>query len=210
MIGSFIGGGLGFAGGMDAAAQGDWAADQAVYVRDQNRADSSPWRGAGAGAVNQIAQLLGLGHINYTTDSRGNQQGSLDGSSAVQDRESAFKDFGYDPGYQFRMDQGIKALDRSAASKGMLMSGAQAKGINDYGQNQASQEYGNYFNRLASLAGAGQSAVAQTGQIGSSTLAPMVKGSEISAMGRQSAYNALGSGISKGIGNFGMLMGMGG
>lgn len=52
-----------------------------------------------------------------------------------------------DPGFQFRMDQGRKALEASAAGKGVLRSGGTLKDLLSYGQNFASQEYGNVFNR---------------------------------------------------------------
>lgn len=52
-----------------------------------------------------------------------------------------------DPGYQFRLDQGNKALQNSAAAKGTLLTGGTVKAAQDYGQNAASAEYGNVFNR---------------------------------------------------------------
>ena len=54
-----------------------------------------------------------------------------------------------DPGYQFRMDEGVEALDKSAASRGRLLSGAQNKAVIDYGQDTASQEYGKAYAREA-------------------------------------------------------------
>ena len=75
--------------------------------------------------------------------------------------------FKQDPGYAFRMSEGMKALENSAAARGGLLSGATMKGIQRYGQDMASQEYMNAFNRyqverearlnpLQSLAGVGQ------------------------------------------------------
>lgn len=52
-----------------------------------------------------------------------------------------------EPGFQFRLDQGRKALESSAAGKGILRSGGTLKDILGYGQNFASQEYGNVWNR---------------------------------------------------------------
>lgn len=52
-----------------------------------------------------------------------------------------------DPGYQFRLTQGLKALQNSAAARGGLLAGGTAKAINDYAQGQASSEYGNVYNR---------------------------------------------------------------
>lgn len=52
-----------------------------------------------------------------------------------------------EPGFQFRIDQGRKALEASAAGKGVLRSGGTLKDILGYGQNFAAQEYGNVYNR---------------------------------------------------------------
>lgn len=52
-----------------------------------------------------------------------------------------------DPGYKFRLSQGLEALQNSAAARGNLLSGNTAKAINDYAQNSASSEYGNVYNR---------------------------------------------------------------
>jgi hypothetical protein len=85
--------------------------------------------------------------------------------------------FQQDPGYAFRMSEGMKALERGAASRGGLMSGATMKGLQRYGQDLASQEYQNAFNRygiererrlnpLQSLAGVGQTSAQQVGAAG--------------------------------------------
>lgn len=95
-------------------------------------------------------------------------------------RNFGMADYQADPGYQFRLDQGAKALERAGAAKGMTLSGAQAKGLTDYNSGMASQEYGNAYNRfmqnrttrfgeLSNLAGLGQSSVGQTGQTGMAT-----------------------------------------
>ncbi len=55
--------------------------------------------------------------------------------------------FQQDPGYAFRMSEGLKALDRTAAARGGLISGSAMKGAMRYGQDMASQEYQNAFNR---------------------------------------------------------------
>jgi hypothetical protein len=51
------------------------------------------------------------------------------------------------PGYQFRLGEGLKALERSAASRGTLLTGGTLKGLERYGQNLASQEYANEYAR---------------------------------------------------------------
>jgi len=85
--------------------------------------------------------------------------------------------FQADPGYAFRMSEGMKGLERSAAARGGLLSGATLKGIQRFGQDLGSQEYTNAFNRyqtersarlnpLQSLAGVGQTAANTLGTAG--------------------------------------------
>ena len=82
-----------------------------------------------------------------------------------------------DPSYQFRLQEGIDALDASAAARGMVQSGAQQKAITEYGQDYASQEFQNAYNRaltdyttqqnaMLNLANLGQGAAAQTQSAG--------------------------------------------
>jgi|LauGreDrversion4_1035100.scaffolds.fasta_scaffold01149_2 hypothetical protein len=59
----------------------------------------------------------------------------------------SMKTFQQDPGYAFRLKEGQQALDRSAAARGGLISGAALKAAQRYGQEMGSQEYMNAFNR---------------------------------------------------------------
>ena len=52
-----------------------------------------------------------------------------------------------DPGYQFRLQQGQQALENSAAASGMLRTGGTMKGLMDYNQAAASQEYDKSYGR---------------------------------------------------------------
>lgn len=92
-------------------------------------------------------------------------------------RDFSMSDFQADPGYQFRFDEGQKALERSAAAKGRALGGGTLKALTRYGQDMGSQEYGNAFNRfqtnrntrfnqLAAVAGIGQTANGQLAQLG--------------------------------------------
>ena len=100
-------------------------------------------------------------------------QGNSDYGSLT--RNFGQSDFNTDPGYQFRLEQGQKAMERSQAARGGLLSGGAIKAASDYNQGMASQEYGNAFNRfqtnranilnpLQSLSGAGQTASGVMGQ----------------------------------------------
>ena len=55
--------------------------------------------------------------------------------------------------YKFRFNQGMDAVNRNLAAKGLLGSGNRLAALSDYGQGQASQEYGDQFNRLSGLLG---------------------------------------------------------
>jgi len=75
------------------------------------------------------------------------------GGVAGYDPASAMRNFGAsdfqaDPGYAFRLSEGMKALDRTAAARGGLLSGATLRGAQRYGSDLASQEYGNAYNRF--------------------------------------------------------------
>jgi hypothetical protein len=120
---------------------------------DQTRTDQAPWRDAG---VNALAEMKGQKPTPW--------------------KNFTVADYQADPGYAFRLSEGIKALDRSASARGGLLSGGALKGITRYAQDAASQEYGNAYsrfntnqtntlsqentgyNRLAALAGVGQTA----------------------------------------------------
>ncbi len=116
-----------------------------------------PFRQGGLAGQNRLMELLGIG---------GNAQASDYGRDA---RDFGMGDFEVDPGYGFRLAEGNKALERSAAARGMVLSGQMFKGVQRFGQDLASQEYQNAFNRfqtnrssrlnpLMGLAGAGQQA----------------------------------------------------
>ncbi|MGE0830825.1 MAG: hypothetical protein AB7O04_15935 [Hyphomonadaceae bacterium] len=67
-----------------------------------------------------------------------------------------------DPSYAFRLSEGQKAVERSAAAKGQFFSGALGKGLTRYGQDFASTEFGKSWDRLGQLAGSGTSATGAT------------------------------------------------
>lgn len=71
-----------------------------------------------------------------------------------------------EPGYGFRLGEGMKALERLQSARGSLLGGGAIKAGQRYAQDFASQEYGNAYNRLANLAGIGQTAASQAGAAG--------------------------------------------
>lgn len=177
-------------------------------------------------------------------------------SQAVPATTNGVPDWSTDPGYEFRVKEGQKALERSAAAKGTLLTGGTLKGLNQYAQNVASDEYqtiynrkfnewqtdynkaqaeytqkynkaigeyqqafnvfsnnqGNIYNRLAGLAGLGQSSTGQLGanalgyaQLNSNTLANNANSlaSLYSSIGNSQAAGTVGSANAwmQGLGN---------
>jgi hypothetical protein len=103
---------------------------------------NEPFRQAGLTGQNMLLSQLQGGP--YASAKFGGVAG-YDPASAM--RNFGASDFQADPGYAFRLSEGMKALDRTAASRGGLLSGATLKGAQQYGQGLASQEYQNAFNR---------------------------------------------------------------
>lgn len=115
----------------------------------------------------------------------------------------SYNDFTADPSYKFQQEQGVNALDMSAASRGKLLSGAQDKAIQQYGQNLASQEYGNAYNRALqtyntnaqtqlNLAGMGQSATNALSGVGSNYASQAANTYQNQAAGLSNAYTQAG------------------
>ena len=109
------------------------------------------------------------------------------------------------PGYAAEQAQGIDAIQRSAASKGMLNSGRMLTSLMDYGQNTMSKYYGSMLSNLAGLAGMGQqSANTRTGLSANlgNTMAGLQQASADSTANSQIAYgnamaqSAIGQGTS--------------
>jgi len=199
-----IGGGLIAASGAKKAAnvQAESAREaQAANERMLERQIGlqEPFRQAGLTAQEQIMQLLGIG---------GDATAAGYGSLAKPFGQA---DFQQDPGYAFRQSEGMKALERSAAARGGLLSGGTLKGIQRFGQDLASQEYGNAFNRyqiersarlnpLQSLMGSGQSATnVMTGNVGQSSQneqGNILGAGQARASGYVGQANALGGALS--------------
>jgi hypothetical protein len=159
------------------------AVSQAQYA--QQREDAAPWRQAGTTALTGLQD------------------------SKFQDTFDMNK-FQQDPGYQFRMDEGNKAINAAASARGMSNSGATMKALTRYGQDYSSGEYAKaydrfnndrttQFNRLSSLAGIGQTANSQLAQAGMNNANQI--GSNIMGAGNAAAAGAIGqsNAISGGI-----------
>ncbi len=87
-----------------------------------------------------------------------------------------------DPSYNWRFDEGQRAVENSAAAKGGQLSGNALRAIADYGQGAASQEYGNEFNRWLQRLGIGMTGANNMsnlyGQRGTQTLNAAIGGGQ--------------------------------
>lgn len=97
------------------------------------------------------------------------------GADATAAANSAFDTFRNSTGYQFRLGEGMNALNNGFAGAGLVRSGAAMKASQEYGQNLASGEFGNYLGQLqgqqsiglggaSALAGVGQNYAGMVGQ----------------------------------------------
>lgn len=68
-------------------------------------------------------------------------------TGAAPDVNDFFSNFQASPGYQWRLSEGQRNLNANSAARGLGQSGSAIKAGIDYGQNQASAEYGNWFNQ---------------------------------------------------------------
>jgi hypothetical protein len=175
------------AGGKAAKASKKAAAQQIAEARrqyDQDRADFAPWRETGTNALAKLASLYGVSRDGTTT-------------AAAPD----YSEFFASPGYQFRRGEGIKAIERSAASRGALKTGAAVKAIQRYGDGLASSEYDNYKNTLAGIAGVGQTATAQTSAAGNAASTNIINAIGNAGNARASSFANTGSAVNNGINN---------
>ena len=189
-----VGAVIGAQGAKSAASTQADAANRAADLQRQTYEEqtklNAPYREAGLAAQNQLLTYLGL---------PGGTQGANYGKYA---QDFGMNDFVTDPGYAFRLSEGQKALDRSAAARGGLISGGALKAATRYGQDMGSQEYQNAYTRyqtnrtnqlqpLGNLQAVGVNATnqqaAQAGQYGTNA------GNLITGAGNAIAAGQLGS-----------------
>jgi hypothetical protein len=192
------------------AANNATAANTAATERQV--ALSEPWRTAGTTAVNQLSTMTQPG-------------GELT-------KNFSYEPFNYsaDPGYAFRLKEGMNAMNATAAARGGLISGNALKAGQAYGQELGSQEYSNAFNRylqnysnaqntfqlnrnnltqpLQFLSGQGQAAAAgQASSIGANAAnnaALSTGAANATAAGQVGSANAYSNAVGQGIGAYQM------
>lgn len=130
------------------------------YMSSQASGRAIDAQSAAAGDANRTQKEI---YDMQRDDARPYMTAGQDALTQLQN-PNIMQNFTGDPGYQFRLDQGGKAINAAAAARGMGNSGATMKALQDYAQNMASNEYSNAYNRnysrLSQLAGYGQAAAA--------------------------------------------------
>jgi hypothetical protein len=215
IIGSaLVGGAASMAGARKASKAQSKAADQAAQVQretfERQVELQEPFRQAGITSQNELMRLLGIGGDASAAD-----YGMLTRGYRPEDLQM-------DPGYAFRLSEGQKALERSAAARGGLLSGSMLKGAQRFGQEMGSQEYMNAFNRaqaqlgtrlgtLGSLYGAGQASAqqiaGQAGQMGANVGNLMNQSAQARASGYMGQANALSNALGQAAMGYGMYKG---
>lgn len=162
---------------------------------DQTRKDLMPYADAGRGSLSQLMGQMGPnGYFNKTYNGQ---------------------DIYSDPSYQFRLNEGLDAVQSGAAAQGGLLSGATLKALQGYGQDMASQEYQNAYNRfnadqtnrynrLSNIVGLGQNAAAQQGNAGMQTAQAVANNTMSGANAQAAGQIAAGN---KTANNFGSVLG---
>lgn len=105
------------------------------------------------------------------------------------------------PDYQFRLNEGQRAIDRSLASRGRALSGAGVRAGVDFASNLASTEFGNFYNRLANIAGLGQTGVNTSAQAGLQTAANTGNALMTAGNARAAGYQGIGDAFQNGASN---------
>jgi hypothetical protein len=172
------------------------AAWQAIVASNGGDLDAARAQFAKLAESNQLLSVLPS--TGTTVGAAGTPGAAASGAGAPS---NAIAQFQTSPGYQFRLGQGLQAIDRSAASRGRLMSGATLKAAQGFGQGLATDEFGNFINRLQTLAGVGQSAT-NTGVSAGQTAAGNI-GTAAIAGGSAIGQGILGTGQARASGYVG-------
>jgi hypothetical protein len=138
----------------------------------------SPWTTTGAPANADQADLLGL-----------------NGQDAAN---AAMAKYQQSPGYNFQMQEGLRAVDAGAAANGLLRSGADLKAEQTFGQGLANTDFGNYWNRLQQLSSGGLSAAGGIAGAATGGAANIAQTDTSAANAQSSIYGNMAKGVSTG------------
>lgn len=178
--------------------------------------------GAGIGnqALGQMASLYGLtpgynpaGQYTFGDDGKiVHTPGTAPAGGAASTPD--FSAFFNSPDYAYTRDETMRALGQNQAARGNLFSGGAGRELAQTASGLASQNFGNYWNRLAGLAGVGQTATQQTSNalqgVGQNISNSMLNMGNARASGYINAANANQAGIGNILGLVGGGLGIAG
>jgi len=121
---------------------------QSTYIDDENQYTYTGFGSGGGGGLDEAA-------LNKAIQAQLAQQGGNSANAGGGGTRTPY-DFQASPAYQFRFNEGERAANRAYGAAGQRISGNRITGLQNYGQQAASQEFDNQFSRLAQLAGFGQ------------------------------------------------------
>lgn len=170
---ALLGAGASFLSGREQAEAAERAGDLQREIYYRNREDLAPYREVGRAALSDLRDIYLTGEKDYTTS----------------------------PGYDFRLSQGVEARERAASARGRRLSGAQEKALTRFGQDYATADYDQNFNRLSALAGTGQTATNTGVSAGQNYASGMGRATENAGAARASGYVGGANAISGGINN---------
>lgn len=117
-------------------------------VYDDNSKNFDPYVQGGQQDYQNLRQQTNAGAFDNPAFNP-TDPGDYKGPEAYKDPGFNLTDLMNDPGYKFRLAQGLGAVQNSAAANGMLHGGNTIAGLNDYAQGTASAEVNNAFSRYA-------------------------------------------------------------
>lgn len=103
--------------------------------------------------------------------------------------------FQQSPGYKFRLNEGLDALDKRLAAQGLSNSGARQKAITEFGQGTAAADYNDQFNRLQALRGGSQANVSSANGLAGGALADANQSTLAAGTARASGFTGAASSL---------------
>lgn len=201
VVGAVVAGGASIYAADKQAGAAKNATDVQLQMFNQTQANEAPYMAAGGNALSALQRGLGIG-----PGVGGSGYGSLT-------KPFSMADYVKSPGYEFQLNQGMDAINNSAAARGGVNSGNTLKSLTQYGQGLAAQDYQqayqNYvgqqqqqFSMLDTVAGSGQNAAAKLGALGADAATNI--GNNITGAASVQGAGIVGAGnaINGGINNY--------
>lgn len=207
--------------GNQAQRGSDAAAAESARQFNLIRSDTAPLRSIQGSALNSLARLYGWNtpapqgaatvgggatrlppklwndpaFEGVPQVERPQPQATPSGAAGAPDASAFFES----PDYQFNLQEGQRAIDRSLASRGRALSGAGVREGTRFASGMASSEYGNFVNRLLAAAGLGTTGVTTSAQAGMTSAGQIGAAQQNAGNARASAYMSGAQGVNNAV-----------